>query len=105
MILDNPSRIKEYTEKGYWDNTTINDIFKKKEIDCSYWFMKKKKVVSKTLIKYEKYSPTIRIFNISSRKMRSKKLSINLPFNVGFYYLKSALYMAGGFSKERHFLS
>ncbi len=29
MILDNPTRIKEYTEKGYWDNTTIDDIFKK----------------------------------------------------------------------------
>ena len=29
MILDNPTRIKEYTEKGYWDNTTVDDIFKK----------------------------------------------------------------------------
>ena len=29
MILDNPTRIQEYTEKGYWDNTTIDDIFKK----------------------------------------------------------------------------
>ncbi len=29
MILDTPQRIEEYTEKGYWDNTTIDDIFKK----------------------------------------------------------------------------
>ena len=29
MILDNPQRIKTYTEKGYWDNTTVDDIFKK----------------------------------------------------------------------------
>ena len=28
MILENPTHIKEYTEKGYWDNTTIDDIFK-----------------------------------------------------------------------------
>ena len=29
MILDKPNRIKEYTEKGYWGNTTVDDIFKK----------------------------------------------------------------------------
>ena len=28
MILDRPERIKEYTEKGWWDNLTIDDVFK-----------------------------------------------------------------------------
>lgn len=29
MILDHPQRIQEYTENGYWDNITIDDVFKK----------------------------------------------------------------------------
>ncbi len=29
MILDKPNRIKEYNEKGYWENITVDDIFKK----------------------------------------------------------------------------
>ena len=28
MILDRPERIKEYTEKGWWDNLTVDDVFK-----------------------------------------------------------------------------
>ena len=28
MILDNPQRIKEFGEKGWWDNVTIDDVFK-----------------------------------------------------------------------------
>ena len=28
MILDNPQRIKEFGEKGWWDNLTIDDVFK-----------------------------------------------------------------------------
>jgi acyl-CoA synthetase (AMP-forming)/AMP-acid ligase II len=29
MILEKTQRIKEYTAKGWWDNTTVDDIFKK----------------------------------------------------------------------------
>ena len=28
MILDNPQRIKEFGKKGWWDNLTIDDVFK-----------------------------------------------------------------------------
>lgn len=29
MILDDPKRIQEYTEKGWWEHITIDDVFKK----------------------------------------------------------------------------
>ncbi|MEO1654305.1 MAG: AMP-binding protein, partial [Bacteroidota bacterium] len=29
MILDNPQRIQTYSEKGWWDDITLDDVFKK----------------------------------------------------------------------------